>query len=58
MTENLAKYLPLALRIGVDGKLTFENVENETIFQNQQLDSHQNPFLMDGRFSLRLDEII
>ncbi|QWE01851.1 hypothetical protein [Polynucleobacter sp. JS-JIR-II-b4] len=58
MTENLVKYLPLALRIGVDGKSTIEKIEKEIISQNQPLDSHQNQFLMDGRFSLRLDEII
>lgn len=58
MTENLTKYLPLAFRIGINGKFTIENVENETIPHNQPLDSHQNQFLMDGRFSLRLDEII
>ncbi|MEA9603642.1 hypothetical protein VC159_04150 [Polynucleobacter sp. JS-JIR-II-c23] len=58
MTENLAKYLPLALRIGVDEKSTIENIEKEIFSHNQRVDSHQNQFLMDGRFSLRLDEII
>ncbi len=58
MTENLVRYLPLALRIGVDEKSIIKNIEKEIISQNQQLDSHQNHFLMDQRFSLRLDEII
>lgn len=58
MTENLARYLPMALRIGIDGKYTVENIEKEISSQNQQLDSDHNPFLMDGKFSLRLDEIV
>jgi hypothetical protein len=58
MTENLAKYLPLALRIGIDRQSTVENIEKESASQKQRLDSHKNPFLMDGRFSFLLDEII
>lgn len=58
MTENLVKYLPLAFRIGSAGKSTIENIENEIISHGTQLDPHQNQFLMDGKFSLRLDEII
>ena len=58
MTENLAKYLPLALRLGIDRQSIIENIEKESTSQKQRLDSHQNPFLMDRRFSFHLDEII
>jgi hypothetical protein len=58
MTENLAKYIPLALRIG-----STENARTQIDIgggntQNQVIVTNRNPFLVDAKFSLRLDEII
>lgn len=58
MTENFAKYVPLALKIGIEQKSTIENIEKQKISPNQYLGVHQNQFLMDTRFSLLLDEIV
>ena len=58
MTENLAKYLPFALRVGSDTKLVSEQLEKKMIRQNQAPYNNREHFLVDAKFSLRLDEII
>jgi hypothetical protein len=58
MTENLAKYLPFALRVGVDNHLVSEQLQKKIIRQNQVPNSSKDHFLVDEKFSLRLDEII
>jgi hypothetical protein len=58
MTENLAKYLPLALRVGADCNLASDQLENKITSQDQASDSARDHFLVDEKFALRLDEII
>ena len=58
MTENLAKYIPLALRVGSIGKSQDQSVKGDANKQNQTMLMDKNPFLVDAKFSLRLDEII
>ena len=58
MTENLAKYIPLALRIGSAGNSYFQEISTGSEQQNQVMAMDKNPFLVDAKFSLRLDEII
>lgn len=58
MTENLTKYLPLALRIGVDKRLAFENYEKRVLPQSRSADFNKDKFLVDSKFSLALDEIV
>lgn len=58
MTENLVKYLPLALRIGVANNTKSQSIEGDTNHQIQAIVKDKNPFLVDAKFSLHLDEII
>ena len=58
MTENLAKYLPFALRVGADSNLASDQLEAKIAIQNQAPSNDRNHFLVDGKFALRLDEII
>jgi hypothetical protein len=57
MTENLTKYLPLALRAGGNEEFALSCIDKKSLSQNQTTDSDQKCFLVSSRFSLRLDEI-
>jgi hypothetical protein len=57
MTENLAKYLPFALRTRGGEEITLSYIEKKLLNQNQDIDSDKKCFLVDSRFSLRLDEV-
>ena len=52
MTENLAKYLPFALRVGVDNHLVSEQLEKKIILQNQVRNNSRDHFLVDAKFFL------
>lgn len=58
MTENLVKYLPLALRIGAASDSKSQGIEGDANHQNQAIVTDKNPFVVDAKFSLGLDEII
>ena len=58
MTENLAKYIPLALRIGSAENAQAKGIVGDGRAQNQAAVMNKNFFLVDAKFSLRLDEIV
>ena len=58
MTENLAKYIPLAFRVGSAVNSHSQEMIESSEQQNQAMVMDKNPFLVDAKFSLRLDEII
>jgi hypothetical protein len=58
MTENLAKYISLALRKGENGQSLIDSMGLKEVPNHQLTDLHQSQFLIDGRFSLRLDEVV
>jgi hypothetical protein len=57
MTNNLLAYLPKALRKTGDTKSVLKPAEAKNPVQNKTQDSYKNRFLVDSRFSLRLDEL-
>lgn len=58
MTENLAKYIPIAFRVGSAGNLHSQEINASSEQPNHPKVKDENPFLVDTKFSLRLDEII
>jgi len=58
MTENLAKYIPLAFRMSSAGSPHSQEIGTSGEQQNQTIAVDKNHFLVDAKFSLRLDEII
>ncbi len=58
MTENLAKYLPSALRMGANDDSTFAELEKKIVTQAKSPDLNKSSFLIDTKFLLRLDEVI
>jgi hypothetical protein len=58
MNENLTKYLSDVFRNEVNGNLTRESMRDDKQAGRELVDRNVNQFLLDKRFSLRLDEII
>jgi hypothetical protein len=58
MNENLTKYLSDVFRNDVKGNLTRESMRDDKQAGRELVDRNVNQFLLDKRFSLRLDEII
>ena len=58
MNSNLSKYLAEVFRNGVQRKTTLENKESNLQASDHLPDRNQKQFIVDKRFSLRLDEII
>ena len=57
MKPNLTQYLSLVLRNEVEKKTASESRDHETCVQFLN-DQKMNQFLIDGKYALRLDEII
>jgi hypothetical protein len=58
MNSNLPKYLSDVLRNEVQHKGNLENKERNLQASGHLLDRNHNQFIVDKRFSLRLDEIV
>jgi hypothetical protein len=58
MNANLTKYLSDVFRNEVDGDPTLESQKNNQQAAPPSPDKNTNKFLLDKRFSLRLDEMI
>jgi len=58
MNANLTKYLSDVFRNEVQGNTTPESQESNPQLPPHLLDSNMKQFVLDKRFSLRLDEII
>jgi hypothetical protein len=58
MNASLTKYISDVFRNEVQKDLTLESKSNDEQVSRDLLDRNVNQFLIDKRFSLRLDEII
>lgn len=57
MNANLTKYLSDVFRNEVQDKIVFKSEQHESRIPNLN-DPKLNQFLVDGKYALRLDEII
>ena len=58
MNADLTKYLSDVFRTEVQGNANFKSVNNEMQASRDLVDPKIDQFVLDKRFSLRLDEII
>ena len=58
MNENLAKYIASALRNGANEQLPSNSWEEGSSSHDWSTDAFKPQFLVDGKFSLRLDEVV
>jgi hypothetical protein len=58
MNENLAKYIASALRNGANEQLPSNSWEEGSSSHDWSTDTFKPQFLVDGKFSLRLDEVV
>lgn len=58
MNASLTKYISDVFRNEVQKDLTLESKSNDEQVSRELFDRNVNQFLIDKRFSLRLDEII
>jgi hypothetical protein len=57
MNENLAKYISSALRNAAIDQAIYESIESKLTAHHQSNDLHKPQFIVDARFSLRLEEV-
>ena len=57
MNENLVKYISSALRSAAMDQSISESIESKLTNFQKSTDLHQHQFLVDARFSLRLEEV-
>jgi hypothetical protein len=57
MNENLAKYISSALRNTTIDQAIYKSIESKLTVHHPSNDFHKPQFIVDTRFSLRLEEV-